>query len=124
LGGQYFFTVDEVKYTKGNLQLIEKKHCKKGLLPAKGDIIDGVVKMILFSNLTDTKANGRKVKCTAVLELTSFEIEGDIDSNSTENSVERFFKNNGFSKSRTEFLTKLFKEAKTNNFTIKINQVK
>lgn len=124
LGGQYFFTVDEVKHTKNNLQLIEKKHCKKGLLPAKGDIIDGVLKIILFSNLTNIKANGKKVNCTAVLELTSFELKGEIDSNSSESSVERFFKNNRFSKPKTEFLAKLFMEAKANNFTVNIKQVK
>jgi len=124
LGGQYFFTVDEVKHTKDNLQLIEKKHSKKGLLPAKGDIIDGVLKMILFSNLTNTKADEKKVNCMAVLELTSLKLKGEINSNSSESSIKRFFKSNAFSKSRTEFLIKLFKEASANNFTVSIKQVK
>jgi hypothetical protein len=63
LGGQYFFTVDEAALTKNGLLLMEGKHCKKGLLPAKGDIVDGVVKMILFSNLSNVKIDSQTVRC-------------------------------------------------------------
>ncbi len=122
LGGQYFFTVDEVSRSKENLKLIEKKHSKIDLLPAKGDIIDGVVKMILFSNLTDTQADGKEVNCKPVLELTSFQIKSSIDSNSSEITTARFFKENGVTASKAAFFRKLFKEAKANNFTVNIKQ--
>jgi hypothetical protein len=46
LGGQYFFTVDEIKLEE-TLLLIEGKHSVNAKLPSKGDIKDGLLKMIL-----------------------------------------------------------------------------
>ena len=124
LGGKYFFTVDEVILINGKLQLKEKKHSKKGLLPAKGDIIDGVVKMILFSNLIQVKANNINVSYTSVLELTSFKLSGSICSDDSDVAITKYFEKNAFSKQRKTFLIRLFDEAKTNNFTVNIKQVK
>src|SRR5690554_3544491 len=67
LGGQYFLTVDEVLVSRSKVNLIEGKHSKSALLPSKGDIKDGLLKMILYSNLEDVKINGKKMKSEGIL---------------------------------------------------------
>ena len=54
-----FFTVDEIKLAE-TLSLIEGKHSVNAILPSKSDIKDGLLKMILYCNLSDTKVNGKK----------------------------------------------------------------
>jgi hypothetical protein len=56
------------------------------------------------------------------LELTSFEVHGTVNSDDSESSALRFFKNNGFSASRVQFLIRLFQEARENKFTVRIKQ--
>ncbi len=124
LGGQYFFTVDEVKISKEKLLLIEAKHSVKALLPSKGDIKDGLIKMILYCNLSDTKVDGMQTNCEPVLELTSTKLKGAISSKSTISEIERFFADNKFNASRKTLITSLLTEAKSNKFTVNIKQVK
>jgi len=50
LGGYYYFTSDEVMTDKQTIYLIEGKHTKTDSLPSLGDIKDGLLKMILFTN--------------------------------------------------------------------------
>jgi len=45
LGELYYLTVDEVKKSKNTIQLIEAKHTKSNILPSKGDIKDGLIKI-------------------------------------------------------------------------------
>ncbi|GHT17474.1 hypothetical protein FACS1894189_3400 [Planctomycetales bacterium] len=120
LGGQYFFTVDEISYTKHKINLIEGKHSKKVILPSRGDIKDGLLKMILFSNLSDVTANDKKVESNAVLCLTSKFLKGEIDSSMAEKEVDTFLVKNKFSKVRTRLIKAVFGEARQNNFIVKI----
>jgi hypothetical protein len=122
LGGQYFFTVDEVKIQGNNLYLIEGKHTKRGLLPSKSDIKDGLLKMILYSNLSDTFIEN-SYQTLPVLELTSTKIKGTIDSNDTVMKVEKFINDNTFSDSQINFINRLLSEAKINNFTVRIKKM-
>ncbi len=94
LGGQYFLTVDEVKTSKGKLSLVESKHSVNTLLPSLGDIKDGLLKMILYSNLSRTKANGKKIHSEPILALTSTKLIGTIKSNSPKKMIEAFFTRN------------------------------
>ncbi len=55
LGGNYYFTVDEIIVTKEKLFLVEGKHSVNSFLPSKGDIKDGLLKMILYCNLLKQK---------------------------------------------------------------------
>jgi hypothetical protein len=80
LGGQYFFTVDEIFIENDAVYLIESKHSANSVLPSKGDIKDGLLKMILYSNLCEVEVNGKKMKSKAVLNLTSNKIEREITS--------------------------------------------
>lgn len=72
LGGNYYFTVDEVKLRENNLYLIEAKHTKKNALPSLEDIKDGLLKMILFTNLKDVEIDNKKVDPIPILKLTGW----------------------------------------------------
>jgi hypothetical protein len=71
LGGYYFFTCDEVSIEKDTIYLIEGKHSKQSLIPSLEDIKDGLLKMILFTNLKEVKIGKKEYKPVAVLKLTS-----------------------------------------------------
>lgn len=105
LGGYYYFTCDEVEIHHNELYLIEGKHTKTGVLPSEGDIKDGLIKMMLFTNLENATVNGRKFKPVPILKLTTGN-EFDISS---------------LSEAKREFLKLLKEEAKINGFKIKIN---
>lgn len=91
LGGQYFLTVDEILLAKDKVSLIERKHSTNAILPSKGDIKDGLLKMILYCNLSDVIANGKKIKSEAVLCLTSSKLKGAITSSSTKKEISTSF---------------------------------
>lgn len=71
LGGYYYFTVDEAWVEENNVYLAEAKHTVKPNLPSLGDIKDGLIKMILFSNLKSVETDTQKYNSVAVLKLTS-----------------------------------------------------
>lgn len=102
LGGEYYFTVDETEHKGDDVLLIEAKHCKtENKLPSKDDIKDGLIKMILYSNLEEVTCNGRKAKSYTFLKLTN--------------------KNSNFAKlsaKENATLELLKKEAQQNNFQI------
>jgi hypothetical protein len=121
LGGAYFLTVDEIKSVGKEIILVESKHSKKALLPNIGDIKDGLLKMILFSNLTCVTANDVAVKNTAMLVLTSPHIKGRILSNDCAESCDTFLDHNKFSTAQRGLVQALFDEANRNNFTVEIS---
>jgi len=98
LGGEYYFTCDEVEKHCFNLYLIEGKHTRKGALPSEEDIKDGLIKMILFVNLKNVKVDNKKYRAVPILKLTTARNELN-----------------------TSKLELLIKEAKFNGFKIKIN---
>lgn len=105
LGGQYYFTSDEVEVTKESISLIEAKHTKRDKLPSLGDIKDGLLKMILFTNLENVKIDGNEYNPIPILKLTTGN-DFDIDA---------------LNKSEKKMLNDLKKEAKSNGFRIWIN---
>jgi hypothetical protein len=124
LGGQYFFTVDEVSIDKNTIYLIESKHSKNSILPSKSDIKDGLLKMILYSNLTEVKFESKNMKSKALLNLTSKKLKGQLSSNDTPNEKIKFFSENSFSQEKMNFIDTLFKEASENNFIVKMGYSK
>jgi len=105
LGGQYFFTIDEVLIKENVVELIESKHSKTANLPSISDIKDGLLKMILYSNLKDVEVNGIKMKSKAVLKLTS---ENNLNTTQSQNNL----------------IQSLLTEAEENGFVIKIGDSK
>ena len=104
LGGYYYFTSDEAEVKGKNVFLIEGKHSKNGSLPSLEDIKDGLLKMILFTNLEDVKIDNKKYNSVAVLKLT----------------VDGHFSKNNLSNSQKEALIVLRKEAMANHFELRI----
>lgn len=105
LGGFYFLTSDEIKIKGNSVFLIEGKHSKKSILPSLSDIKDGLVKMILFSNLKDVEINKKKYLPLAVLSLTS----------------NKKFSHDKLTPNSISILKFLKKEAEINNFQVTIN---
>lgn len=124
LGGQYFLTVDEISISSRKVSLIEGKHSKNSLLPSKGDIKDGLLKMILYCNLTSVTINGKKTASEAVLSLTSTKLKGSITSSNTKKEIHSFFENNNFSSQQKSLIESVISEAKKNKFIIKIQHSK
>ena len=120
LGGQYFLTVDEILLTKDKVSLIEGKHSKNAILPSKGDIKDGLLKMILYCNLSEVTANGQKIKSEAVLCLTSSKLKGAISSSSTKKEITYFFDENNLSASQKVLIETVIAEANQNKFIVKV----
>lgn len=104
LGGYYYFTSDEAEVKGNNVFLIEGKHSKNNSLPSLEDIKDGLLKMILFTNLEDVKIDRKKYNSVAVLKL----------------SVENHFSEKNLSASQKKVLSFLLKEAKANHFELRI----
>jgi hypothetical protein len=104
LGGYYYFTSDEAEIKGNNVFLIEGKHSKNNSLPSLEDIKDGLLKMILFTNLEDVKIDSKKYNSIAVLKL----------------SVENHFSEKDLSNSQKETLLVLRKEARANHFELRI----
>lgn len=120
LGGNYFFTVDEIIVAKKNLILLEGKHCINSLLPSLSDIKDGLLKMILYSNLVETQVEGKGVNCKSVLELTSTKLNGIINSISSKKEISDFLEGNNFNLPQKNIIAKMFEEANMNNFMVTI----
>lgn len=82
--GFYPFTVDEALVNGGDLYLTEAKHTNHSKLPSMEDVKDGVLKMIIFSNLNYVSIDGTKFNPVPVLKLTtSSQINyGDLDTKS------------------------------------------
>ena len=89
--------MDETKLIDKNLFLIEGKHSNNSVLPGKGDIKEGLLKMILYSNLTGVTVNNQEIKTIATLKLTSSNLKGNITSEDTLKERNNFFKKNHFS---------------------------
>ncbi|MDR0768446.1 MAG: 30S ribosomal protein THX [Dysgonamonadaceae bacterium] len=124
LGGQYFFTVDEIETDNDTVSLIESKHSKNAILPSIGDIKDGLLKMILYSNLCHVSVDEVEMKCKAVLNLTSTKLKGELTSEVPVRDKTDFLSNNNFSQKQIKFIDALFDEAKENGFIIKIGFAK
>ena len=105
LGGYYYFTCDEVEIHGKDIYLIEGKHTITGDLPSEGDIKDGLIKMILFTNLENVKVDGKEYNPIPILKLTT-------------NSR---FNKNLLSESKRKLFNLLKEEAEYNGFRIKIN---
>jgi len=123
LGGQYFFTVDEVFFDKNTVYLIESKHSKRTILPSKGDIKDGLLKMILYSNLCEVEVDGKPMKSKAVLNLTSPKIDREITSEMPVWDRGDLLLINGFLQQQMRFIDVLMDEAEENGFIVKIGGV-
>jgi len=105
LGGYYFFTADEAWIEGDNLYLAEGKHARGANLPSLGDIKDGLLKMILFTNLGDVRIEEHTYNPIAVLKLTTGPEFNEYQ----------------LSDNQVKLMDTLRQEAKTNQFKISLN---
>jgi len=120
LGGKYYFTTDEIKIEGKNIYLIESKHSRKFLLPSNGDIKDGLLKMILYTNLKEVKIDGVEYNPIPIIRLTSTKLQGSILSSGNTDKIRDFISKQTFSKKQKDIVENLFVEAKENNLLINI----
>ena len=118
LGGKYYFTTDEVKIENDKVFLIECKHSRNSLLPTSSDIKDGLLKMILYTNLKDVYINEKEYKPIPVVRLTSTRLKMRISSEDSCNKIKNDLSKNGFSKNQEKMIENLLKEAIENNFIL------
>ena len=105
LGGNYFWTCDEIELHGNQIFLIEAKHTKKDELPSLGDIKDALVKMMLFTNLENLRVSERRYIPIPIVKLTT---GGGLNLQSQ-------------SSRRKNMLVNLRNEAETNGFRVSIN---
>ncbi len=120
LGGKYYFTTDEIIMEKDKIYLIEAKHSKNSILPSIGDIKDGLLKMILYTNLKNVTVKKKKFKAIPVLRLTSEKLK---ISYSEKRGIDSFIYENNLNKKWSKIIKKLFEEANENNFKVLIEKV-
>lgn len=123
LGGKYFLTVDDLIIRNSTYELIESKHSRREILPGMNDIKDGLIKMLLFSNIDELYREEEDksriaVNFTPVLRLTSEKLHHQLISNADENELPSFSKTNSFKPQQEELIRMLFKEANANNFKV------
>lgn len=124
LGGKYFFTTDEITFVGSQLFLIEGKHSKNSKLPSLGDIKDGLLKMILYNNLSDVKVNEVVYDAMPILKLTSSKLNGSITSSSNSSEINSFKLSESLTSNQKRVIDQLFLEAKSNNFKVIIGGIK
>ena len=122
LGGEYYFTTDEIKIDNEKIYLIEGKHSKNEILPSNGDIKDGLLKMILYTNLKEVKINEIEYQPIPVIKLTSTKLKGSIFSNDSSEKIKEFISSHNFSNKQKGLINNLFVEANENNFIVNIEK--
>ena len=105
LGGYYFLTCDEFEIHGDEIYLVEAKHTKDDKLPSRDNIKDGLLKMILFTNLESVITAQGAYTPVPILKLT------------TGAGVHL----NGLSHPQRTLVTDLKQEAETNGFQVIIN---
>ncbi len=118
LFGKYFFTCDETRLDGKNIYLIEAKHSVRAKMPSKNDIKDGFVKMMLYTAMTGVKVGAKPFDLKVQIRLTSNQMKGSTNSDEKDEIIAKFITENAFTVAETNFIKKLFEEARTNKFTI------
>lgn len=114
----------EIQIDKKDLYLIEGKHSKSSILPSKSDIKDGLLKMILYTNLKNTEVNGVQKNAIPVLLLTSPKLKSELNSTASKTEFETFCTKNKLNETQQNFLKTLFEEAKTNGFFVTLKKIR
>jgi len=122
LGGLYYFTTDEIAIQNDTIYLIEGKHSMNAKLPSLGDIKDGLLKMILYCNLTNVTIENKIFKTIPTLKLTSSHLNGRLKSNYTEQQKQTFYTKNNLDKKQISLINDLIIESIKNNFEIIVQE--
>lgn len=113
LGGEYHLTADEVYEEGGRLVIQESKNSTKAKLPSLEDIKDGLLKLILYSNMDELLVNGVRVDFTTQLKLTG-NVDGILRLPASPEIIDAFMRRNRFSPSQCAIIERLNQEARQN----------
>lgn len=122
LGGIYHFTADEIRIEDNKVFLIENKHSNNNIVPSISDIKDGLLKMILYSNLRNIKIENKAYQPKPILKLSSKKLRDSIVCE-TKNDIIDLSKKYHLSQKTTSFLVNLFLEAQKNNFLLNFEKM-
>jgi hypothetical protein len=115
-GGYYPWTIDEMIKIKDVAFLIEKKHSAKKRIPAIGDIKDGLLRLIVYSNIVKISgSDGKPLRSHACLGLTS-----GLGKGICSNIVDKTAHDCQLNLNRHEYnlLQEVFKEGATNRIIV------
>lgn len=118
LGGFYYFTVDEFKIINNTIFLIEKKHSGQKQIPSANDVKDSFIKMALFINISDLKAESEKLNYLPVVGLTSSSFKGYCHSKMNDERIDSVLKENEFTSIKSKTFKSFITEARTNDFLL------
>ncbi len=118
LGGLYYLTTDEIQIKGDNLYLIEGKHSKNAKLPSISDIKDGLVKMILYTNLINISINNKNFTAIPTLKLTSSKLTDKFDASFSETQKNNFFHANQLNSKQIKLINNLVSESRANGFEL------
>lgn len=121
--GYYYLTVDDLIREDDKLILTESKHSSNSALPSLDDIKDGLLKMIIFSNISKLELNKKSWNFKAALRLTSNKLEGYITEKSTDVNIQNFLVVNSLNK-KSKLINELICGSRKNNFQLLIEGVK
>ena len=124
LGGEYHWTADEYFVLNGRVFLVEKKHSANKLLPSSNDIKDALIKLALFSNISDLQIDSTKMLHYSAVGLTSDIVLGTLHSNMDDKSIEEFFLKNDMKRKNKNLILSAVNEAKCNGFGLFILNAK
>lgn len=122
-GGLFPLTCDEIYYSNEILNIVESKHTKRGKLPGKEDINDGIYKIKLFASMEDVRYENSPCKHLATLKLTSSKIIGSITLPCEEEHLNEFILKNNLSRNK-KFLHGLNMESLLDRFQVLIENSK
>lgn len=118
LGGLYYLTTYEIEIQDNKLYLIEGKHSKNAKLPSIGDIKDGLLKMILYCNLSNLNVENNSFTAIPTLKLTSSKLTGVFKTGYTEQQKNEFINQNELNIKQIELINSLLSESEINKFEI------
>jgi hypothetical protein len=127
-----------IKYTPlltERLRQVDFNDFDVNAVPTTCIVKDGILKMILFSNLGDVTVEGKSMKSSDVLRLTSPKIKGQMTTLDSQEIWKYFLEENIFDKSREQWkincsrgclsvMSCIFAEARKNNFIVQIQYSK
>jgi hypothetical protein len=122
LGGLYYFTIDDVEVIHNTYLLMECKHSNTTAIPSTDDIKDGLLKLMVLSNIKTLKNNDDVISHKSGLRLTSKIMKGSLNEMSNTNDIKEFCIQNNLPSSKHLFLTSLIRELKENNIKLIIEK--
>lgn len=121
IGGEYYWTVDELVLIDDNVYLIEKKH-SQNKIPSIADIKDGFLKNVLYSNIKTARIKNKNINVVPVIGLTGNKFRGVLTTKDDLNSKEP----EEFNLDEKKYLElkAVFEEAKVNGVNVFITNNK